>query len=118
VTVRVILLVFKNPNRRSRRGKAATTKGILWIQYDDIGAAQSTRRNAEEAKLKSLRYSATSAREILAQRREEVQNGLCESVQYELFARRYADTPIQCPFVVAALPPLRTSGAPSEAWAI
>jgi hypothetical protein len=47
-----------------------------------------------------------------AQFGEEVQNGPSESVQYELVARRYADTPlrrhpdtpIQYPFVVAALP--------------
>jgi hypothetical protein len=30
-----------------------------------------------------------------AQFREEVQNGPSESVQYELVARRYADTPIR-----------------------
>jgi hypothetical protein len=36
--------------------------------------------------------------------REEIQNGPSESVQYELVARRYADTPIHRPFVVAALP--------------
>ena len=37
--------------------------GILWSQCDDIGLAQRTRRNAEEARLKfeTLRYSATSA---------------------------------------------------------
>jgi hypothetical protein len=31
----------------------------------------------------------------LVQFREEIQNGPSESVQYELVARRYADTPIR-----------------------